>query len=82
MDCLGGLREFNNRKIKTYASELTIQLAKKNHFQDLPSIPFQKKLILDIGKDMAMTEFFGPGHTYDNVVSYIPKKKCYLEVAL
>ena len=74
IDCLGGLNEFNERNIDTYASKLTHQLAKENQVQSLPSTLFDKKLKLDIGNETTITEFFGPGHTDDNLVSYIPKK--------
>lgn len=74
IDCLGGLNEFNKRKIDTYARKLTYQLAINRNFKDLPSALFDKKLKLDVGHETTITEYFGPGHTNDNVVSYIPEK--------
>ena len=73
-DCLGGLNEFNNREIETYARKLTYQLAVDRNFKNLPSILFDNKLKLDVGNQTTITEFFGPGHTDDNVVTYIPEK--------
>lgn len=72
VDCLGGLQAFHQAGIPSYASEKTIALAKNEH----PSIPqnsFKDSLNLALGNQYIQTQYFGAGHTQDNVVSYIPE---------
>lgn len=73
-DCLGGIASFDSKGIKSYAQELTIQLAKDDSVV-LASNPFDSLLTLEFGKEKAMITFFGRGHTYDNVVAYYPKEE-------
>ncbi len=75
IDCLGGLNAFQKKGIESYAGKLTIQLAKENKVEYLPETGFNEKLTMKIGKDTIINEFFGPGHTSDNVVSFIPREK-------
>jgi len=70
-DCLGGLAEFHNNKIDSYAHDLTLGLAAKNN-SVLPKNGFVGKLKLTIGNGKVISQYFGPGHTVDNVVGYIP----------
>ncbi|WP_299432074.1 subclass B1 metallo-beta-lactamase [uncultured Maribacter sp.] len=74
-DCLGGLEEFHANGTKSYASTKTISLAKKNKVKVLPQEGFTKELKLIIGKKPVFTNFYGEGHTKDNVVSYIPEEQ-------
>ena len=71
VDCLGGLKEFHKQKIKSYASRKTIELAKKSNTA-LPQNAFEQELELSVGDISCLTQYFGPGHTEDNVVTYIP----------
>lgn len=73
-DCLGGLNEFHKNGIKSYANNKTVELASKNN-ETLPQIAFQDSLELKIGKQSTITKYYGSGHTYDNVVSYIPTER-------
>lgn len=73
-DCLGGLNEFHKYGIESYASHKTIELAKNND-ENIPKNGFEEKLELRVGDQTTITEYFGPGHTIDNVVSYIPSEK-------
>lgn len=72
-DCLGGLKEFNKNNIPSYASNKTIELAKKNGYST-PEHGFDTTLILSVGKQKVYAKFFGEGHTKDNVVGYFPKE--------
>ncbi|MFS4467512.1 subclass B1 metallo-beta-lactamase [Maribacter sp. 2210JD10-5] len=72
-DCLGGLKMFHERHIKSYANISTIQLAKKSN-ETVPQIAFDNQIEHSIGNETIITEYFGPGHTSDNVVSYIPSE--------
>ncbi len=73
-DCLGGIQEFHKKNIPSYANELTIKLAKKDSVE-LPQNSFKNRIQFEIGGKIATTEFFGEGHTSDNVIGYIPKEK-------
>ena len=74
IDCIGGLREFHLNGIESYASNLTIELAKKDS-PELPKQGFNDKIEFEIGKNIAYAQFFGQGHTKDNIVGYVPSEK-------
>ncbi|MCB0408985.1 MAG: subclass B1 metallo-beta-lactamase [Flavobacteriales bacterium] len=73
-DCLGGLNEFHNRQIPSYASFSTIELAKTNNFQT-PQNGFKNYLELKVGNKKVLNEYLGEGHTKDNIISYFPAEK-------
>lgn len=73
-DCLGGLNEFHNRGISSYASDKTIALAKAAGYP-IPQNGFKKKLILEAGNVKVTNQFLGEGHTQDNFVAYVPSDK-------
>ena len=73
-DCLGGLAQFHKEGIPSYANQTTIALAQANK-EIVPQNSFGKKMVFDIGGDVVHAEFFGQGHTMDNVVGYVPSKK-------
>ncbi len=73
-DCIGGLKAFHEQNIPSYASNQTIDLAAK-HDAVLPLNGFDQFLDLSIGNKTTVTRFVGPGHTSDNVVSYIPSEQ-------
>jgi len=72
-DCLGGLEEFHSNKIKSYANEETIVLAKADN-ATIPKIGFKNNLELNIGDKKIVNTYFGEGHTVDNIISYIPSE--------
>lgn len=71
-DCLAGLEAFHQREIPSYASNLTIDLAKAND-KTIPENGFDSLLILEVGNKEVHAEFLGEGHTRDNVISYFPE---------
>ncbi|MGV3588422.1 MAG: subclass B1 metallo-beta-lactamase [Adhaeribacter sp.] len=73
-DCLGGLEAFHKRKIPSYANNLTIQLAGLNK-SALPQNGFSNLLQLEVGDKKVLAQFFGEGHTKDNVIGYFPEEK-------
>ncbi|MCP9770073.1 subclass B1 metallo-beta-lactamase [Lacihabitans sp. LS3-19] len=73
-DCLGGLAVFHKKGIKSYASNKTIDAAKKDSVE-IPQIGFDGNLKIKIGKREIINEFVGEAHTKDNIVSYLPKEK-------
>ncbi|WP_432264965.1 subclass B1 metallo-beta-lactamase [Croceitalea rosinachiae] len=72
-DCLGGLGEFHSKGIPSYASNLTIEFAKKNT-EILPQNGFDKAQKIKIGDETVSIIHFGQGHTLDNVVGYVPSE--------
>lgn len=73
-DCLGGLGEFHRRGIPSYANNQTIQSAKLKKYT-VPQNGFDNSLELKVGNRKVMAEFFGEGHTKDNVIGYFPSEK-------
>jgi metallo-beta-lactamase class B len=72
-DCVGGIMEFENHNIPTYASNQTTELLKMNGQKfSKPIKKFDKNLMLDIGNKKVYAEYFGEGHTKDNIVGYFP----------
>jgi metallo-beta-lactamase class B len=68
------LEEFHKHGIPSYANNLTIQLARSNN-KPLPKNGFDNLLELTIGDKKVYAEFFGEGHTKDNVIGYFPDEK-------
>lgn len=73
-DCLGGLNAFHTHGIPSYANNLTIQLARSKNYA-IPQNGFDNLLELKVGNKKVFTEFFGEGHTKDNVIGYFPDEK-------
>jgi metallo-beta-lactamase class B len=73
-DCLGGLNEFHTKKIPSYASTKTIELAKAAGYPT-PEKGFKKKMNLKAGDLIVINQFLGEGHTKDNFVAYVPSDK-------
>lgn len=72
-DCLGGLKAFHKRHILSYANIKTLELAAKKEFE-VPQQGFELKQELKIGGQKIINQFYGEGHTKDNIVSYIPSE--------
>ncbi len=73
-DCLGGLNEFHQRHIPSYANNLTITLAGNND-ATLPEHGFDRLLELKVGDKQVLAAFVGEGHTKDNIIGYFPDEK-------
>lgn len=71
-DALGDLTEFHKIGAQSFANNLTIELAQKDSIPILPINGFDNRLELMANNTKVINEFFGPGHTKDNIVSYIP----------
>jgi metallo-beta-lactamase class B len=73
-DCLGGIEEFEKHNIPTYATKKTIELIKKDG-KNLPKSikEFDNNLTLDIGNKKVYADYFGEGHTKDNIIGYFPE---------
>ncbi|GLR16025.1 subclass B1 metallo-beta-lactamase [Portibacter lacus] len=73
-DCLGGLNEFHKRSVPSYASFRTIELA-KNEEKAIPQVGFETSLAIEVGYKKVHNEFFGEGHTQDNIICYFPSEE-------
>lgn len=74
VDCLGGLEEFHQRGIKSYANKRTKKLAKKDSVP-IPQLGFRKKLKLQLGSKEVICRYFGQGHSKDNIIAWIPDEQ-------
>jgi len=70
-DNLGGLNEFHKRGIASHAYIKTIEIANGRGYPQ-PQHGFDKHLELKVGDKKAWVDYFGGGHTVDNVVGYFP----------
>ncbi|MBP0903783.1 subclass B1 metallo-beta-lactamase [Mariniflexile gromovii] len=74
-DCVGGIAQFEANHIQTYASNQTIKFLKMNTKKfSKPIKGFDSILILNIGNKKVYAEYFGEGHTKDNVIGYVPEE--------
>ena len=71
IDNLGGLNEFHNRRIGSYAYDKTIQITTE-HSLAVPQYGFNGYMELEIGDQKVYVEFMGEGHTVDNIIGYFP----------
>jgi len=72
-DCVGGIAEFEAHNIPTYATNQTIELLETNGLKFSKAINhFDTSLSLTIGDKKVYAEYFGEGHTKDNIVGYFP----------
>ena len=74
IDCLGGLQAFHDVGISSIANQLTIELAAADSVI-LPQTGFDEKMELAVGNEQVINQYFGKGHTADNIVSYVPAEK-------
>lgn len=74
VDCLGGLKEFHDKGIESFATHQTITLAKEDD-KTPPLNGFNKFKTFNIGNEIVYAKYFGQGHTKDNIIGYIPSEK-------
>lgn len=73
-DCVGGIQVFEEQNIPTYATKQTIELLKGSGQRFAKSIKeFKDNLTLSIGNKKVYAEYFGEGHTKDNIIGYFPE---------
>lgn len=73
-DCMGGLKYLQSIGVKTYASQLTIDEAKKRNLP-VPEKSFSETLSLKLGGKPVECWHPGGGHTKDNIVVWLPEEK-------
>ncbi len=72
-DCIGGLDEFHDHDIPSFAHQKTLDiLTEKGGSATMPKQGFEDEFVFKIGGKEVLTSFFGEGHTLDNIVGYFP----------
>ncbi len=75
-DCVGGLESFRKNKIPAFASAKTIALLEtKGPVTTSYPRSFENSMLFTIGGKKVYAEYFGEGHTKDNVIGYFPDEK-------
>ncbi|WP_281503793.1 subclass B1 metallo-beta-lactamase [Arenibacter sp. F26102] len=73
-DCIGGIANFVDKGIPVYANNKTMALFKTKKLNFSKHInEFNGKLSLNIGEKKVYAEYFGEGHTEDNIIGYFPE---------
>ena len=67
--------KINDNLIKSYSTIRTIELTKSNNKKVLHQNRFKDKLRLKIGNEVVYANYYGEGHTKDNIVGVIPSEK-------
>ncbi|MBC8487643.1 MAG: subclass B1 metallo-beta-lactamase [Bacteroidetes bacterium] len=73
-DAMEGLDVVRKQGIKSYSYELTRTIAKEKGLP-VPDIGFDPKLELKVGDKKIICHYFGPAHTSDGIVVWIPDEK-------
>ncbi len=73
-DCMGGLGYLKSRKIKSFANERTVAIAREKGLP-VPDRGFRDSLVLKIGKMAIHCYYPGAAHSTDNIVVWIPSEK-------
>ena len=73
-DCMGGLNYLNSIGIPSYANEKTIAIAKTKKLP-IPQHGFVDSLVLHLGNKTVICKYYGPAHTTDNIVTWIPSER-------
>lgn len=72
-DCMGGLRYLKSQGIRSYANQLTIDIAKQKGLP-VPDQGFKDSLRLNLGDRFIYCYFPGAAHSTDNIIVWIPSE--------
>jgi len=70
-DCMGGLGAAHALGARSYALDATADFAKRDG-SPVPEETFESERDIEVGSRRLELRFFGPGHTVDNTVVWIP----------
>jgi metallo-beta-lactamase class B len=73
-DCMGGLGYLQSRGIDSYASQMTVDIAKTKNLP-VPAHGFKDSIQLQLGDKSICCYFFGAAHSRDNIVVWIPSER-------
>lgn len=74
VDCMGGLEFIQKQNIKTYANQMTIDIAKSKGLP-VPEHGFNDSLELHLGDKLIECYYLGAAHSMDNIVVWIPSEQ-------
>ncbi len=74
VDCLGGLGAFHRHGIPSFANASTVERAGAMGEYPVPQNSFDGRFE-DVEGLSVIVEHPGPGHTFDNVVAYLPEER-------
>ncbi|MBP7460643.1 MAG: subclass B1 metallo-beta-lactamase [Candidatus Delongbacteria bacterium] len=73
-DCMGGLGFLQSHHVKSYANQMTIEIAESRNIP-VPDSGFQDSLRLQVGEISVLCYYPGAAHSMDNIVVWIPSEK-------
>ncbi len=73
-DCMGGLEFLQKKKVKSYANQMTIDIASAKKLP-IPVHGFTDSLNLQLGNLSIHCYYLGAAHSMDNVVAWIPEEQ-------
>ena len=73
-DCIGGLKAIHDHGAESIANYLTIEKCKELNLP-VPKIGFTDSMSFNFHGEYVNCNFFGGGHSFDNIVVYLPKEK-------
>ena len=73
-DCLGGLKYLQTQSVKSYANQMTIDIAEANNLP-VPDYGFKDSLELKLGDKTIDCYYLGAAHSMDNIVVWIPSEQ-------
>jgi len=73
-DCMGGLGYLQSQKVKSYANQMTIDIAKLKNLP-VPDFGFSDSLKLQLGDKSIECFYLGVAHSTDNIVVWIPSEQ-------
>jgi metallo-beta-lactamase class B len=73
-DCMGGLAFLQSLGIKSYANQMTIEIARSKDLP-VPDSGFTSSLQLTLGDKTVYCYYLGPAHSMDNIVIWLPSEQ-------
>ena len=73
-DCMGGLEYLDKHGVKSYANQMTIDIAKQEGLP-FPKQGFKDSLSMKLNNTEINCYYLGGGHSTDNIVVWIPSEK-------
>ena len=73
-DCLGGLEYLHNKGIESISGDKTKQKCIDNELP-IATLSFSDKMLFEYEREKITCQYFGGGHTSDNIVVYFQKSR-------
>lgn len=73
-DCMGGLDYLHDMGVNSLANSLTVAKCRELQFP-VPSESFTGSKVFDFYGEKVECRYFGPGHSFDNIVVWLPDEK-------